>query len=156
LPSLPTSRATRNTSPAKPLSWSTMVLIVDLSSSTSPFTSTVIFFERSPFATEVVTSAMLRTWPVRFAASWLTLSVRSFHTPGDAGHGGLPAELAVGADLARHPRHLRGERVQLIEEHVDRALQLEDLALHVDRDLLREDRPWRSRWSLPRCCAPGR
>ena len=28
----------------------------------SPFTSTVIFFERSPLATAVVTSAILRTW----------------------------------------------------------------------------------------------
>jgi hypothetical protein len=28
----------------------------------------VIFFERSPFATAVVTSAMFRTWPVRFEA----------------------------------------------------------------------------------------
>jgi hypothetical protein len=65
LPSVPTSRATRVTSPAKAFSWSTMVLMVSLSSRISPFTSTVIFFDRSPFATAVVTSAMLRTWPVR-------------------------------------------------------------------------------------------
>ncbi len=51
------------------------------SSATSPRTSTVIFFERSPFATAVVTSAMLRTCVVRFAASVFTFSVRSFHTP---------------------------------------------------------------------------
>ena len=38
-----------------------MVLIVFLSSRISPFTSTVIFFDRSPVATAVVTSAMLRT-----------------------------------------------------------------------------------------------
>ena len=44
-------------------------------------TSTVTFFERSPFATAVVTSAMLRTWQVRFAAIRLTLSVRSFQVP---------------------------------------------------------------------------
>jgi hypothetical protein len=31
-------------------------------------TSTVIFLDRSPLATAVVTSAMLRTWPVRLAA----------------------------------------------------------------------------------------
>ena len=80
-PSEPTSRATRVTSPANELSWSTMVLMVDLSSSTSPFTSTVIFFDRSPMATAVVTSAMLRTWPVRLAAMRLTLSVRSFQVP---------------------------------------------------------------------------
>ena len=47
----------------------------------SPRTSTVIFFERSPLATAMVTSAMLRTWAVRLPAIWLTDSVRSFHTP---------------------------------------------------------------------------
>jgi hypothetical protein len=67
-PSVPTSRATRVTSEANDRSWSTIVLMVFLSSRISPFTSTVIFFERSPFATAVVTSAMFRTWPVRFEA----------------------------------------------------------------------------------------
>ena len=81
LPSVPTSRATRVTSEAKLLSWSTIVLMVFLSSRISPFTSTVIFFDRSPSATAVVTSAMLRTWPVRLAAIRLTLSVRSFQVP---------------------------------------------------------------------------
>ena len=38
-----------------------MVLMVSLSSRISPFTWTVIFFDRSPLATAVVTSAMLRT-----------------------------------------------------------------------------------------------
>src|SRR5213075_143361 len=46
-----------------------------------PFTSTVIFFDRSPVATAVVTCAMFRTWLVRFEAMKLTLSVRSFHVP---------------------------------------------------------------------------
>ena len=81
LPSVPTSRATRVTSDAKLLSWSTIVLMVFFSSRISPFTSTVIFFDRSPLATAVVTSAMLRTWPVRFAAIEFTESVRSFHVP---------------------------------------------------------------------------
>ena len=81
LPSVPTSRATRVTSDAKELSWSTIVLMVFLSSRISPFTSTVIFFDRSPDATAVVTSAMLRTWPVRLVAMALTLSVRSFQVP---------------------------------------------------------------------------
>ena len=39
----------------------TMVLMVFLSSRISPFTSTVIFVDKSPFATAVVTCAMLRT-----------------------------------------------------------------------------------------------
>ena len=55
--------------------------MVFFSSRISPFTSTVIFLRRSPFATAVVTSAMLRTWAVRFDAIRLTLSVRSFQVP---------------------------------------------------------------------------
>ena len=55
LPSVPTSRATRVTSEANDESWSTMVLMVFLSSSTSPFTSAVILVDKSPFATAVVT-----------------------------------------------------------------------------------------------------
>src|SRR5438132_735030 len=124
LPSVPTSRATRVTSSANDESWSTMMLIVFLRARISPLTSTVIFFERSPFATAVVTSAMLRTCVVRLSASVLTLSVRSFHVPvtpftGDAG------------DLV-------GERRELVDHDVDRVLEGEDLALGVDRDLLGE------------------
>ena len=61
LPSVPTSRATRVTSPANAFSWSTIVLIVFFNSRISPFTSTVILRDKSPRATAVVTSAMLRT-----------------------------------------------------------------------------------------------
>ena len=57
------------------------MLIVFFSSRISPFTSTVIVFDKSPFATAVVTAAMLRTWPVRLSAIVLTLSVRSFQVP---------------------------------------------------------------------------
>ena len=48
---------------------------------------------------------------------------------GDAGHLGLAAELALGADLARHARHFGGEGVQLVDHGVDGVLELEDLAL---------------------------
>ncbi len=61
LPSVPTSRATRVTSDANELSWSTMVLMVFFSSRISPRASTVILVVRSPLATAVVTPAMLRT-----------------------------------------------------------------------------------------------
>ena len=81
LPSVPTSRATRVTSDANDRSWSTIVLMASLSCRISPRTSTVIFFERSPLATAIVTSAMLRTCAVRLLAIRLTLSVRSFQTP---------------------------------------------------------------------------
>ena len=113
-PSVPTSRATRVTSPAKALSWSTIVLMVSLSCRISPLTLTVIFFDRSPPAMAVATSAMLRTWAVRLPAMKLTLSVRSFQVPATPGTCGLAAELAFGADLARHARHFRGERVELV------------------------------------------
>ncbi len=81
LPSEPTSRATRVTSEAKELSWSTMILIVLLSSKISPLTCTVIFFDKSPLAMAVATSAILRTWSVRFPAIMFTLSVKSFQVP---------------------------------------------------------------------------
>ena len=80
-PSVPTSRATRVTSEEKALSCSTMVLRVFFSSRISPLASTVICLERSPSATAVATSAMLRTWSVRLAAMRFTLSVRSFQVP---------------------------------------------------------------------------
>src|SRR6266581_3773799 len=102
--------------------------MVSFSSRISPRTSTVIFFERSPPATAVVTAAMFRTWAVRFPAMKFTLSVRSFR---------LPAELPLGADFARDARHLGGERPELVDHRVDRVLQLQDLALHVHGDLLR-------------------
>ncbi len=60
-PSVPTSRATRVTSDAKERSWSTIVLMASLSWRISPRTSTVILRERSPLATAIVTSEMLRT-----------------------------------------------------------------------------------------------
>src|SRR3712207_7726135 len=58
-------------------SWSTIVLIVFLSSRISPRASTVIFCERSPFATAVVTSAMFRTWLVRFRSEEHTSELQS-------------------------------------------------------------------------------
>src|SRR5207245_255806 len=57
---------------------------------------------------------------------------------GYALHLRLAAQLAVGADLARHARHLRCKRVELIHHGVDGVLQLQDLALDVDGDLFRE------------------
>ncbi len=87
---MPTSRATLVTSAANEDSWSTIVLIVFLSSRISPLTSTVIFCDRSPWATAVVTWAMLRTWSVRLEAMKLTDSVRSFHVPATPGTSAWP------------------------------------------------------------------
>src|SRR5205085_4114393 len=51
---------------------------------------------------------------------------------------GLAAQAALGTDLARDARDFGGEGVELIDHHVDGVLQLEDLALDLDRDLLGE------------------
>ena len=55
IPSVPTSRATRVTSPAKAPSVSTIPLIVAARAATSPLASTVIRWLRSPRATAVAT-----------------------------------------------------------------------------------------------------
>jgi len=110
-PSVPTSRATRVTSEAKELSWSTIVLIVFFNSRISPLTLTVIFFDKSPFATAVVTSAMFRTWPVRLPAIEFTLSVKSFQVARDAAYVCLAAQFTLGSDFARHARHFRSKSV---------------------------------------------
>ena len=75
---------------------------------------------------------------------------------GDAAHIGLPAKFSFRADLARHARHFRRERAELIDHRVDRVLQLENFALHIDRDLLGEIAASPLPSSRPRCCAPDR
>ena len=70
-----------------------MVLMVFFNARISPFTSTVILEERSPLAIAVATSAMFRTWPVRFEAMKLTLSVRSFQVPATPGTAAWPPSL---------------------------------------------------------------
>ena len=105
-----------------------MVLMVFFSSRISPFTSTVIFFERSPLATAVVTSAMLRTWPVRFAAMRLTLSVRSFQVPATPLTLAWPPSLPSEPDLARDARHLGGERAELADHGVHDLADAQELA----------------------------
>src|SRR5205085_1795111 len=57
---------------------------------------------------------------------------------GDARHLGLPAELALGTHLAGDAGDLVGERGELVDHRVDRALELDDLAADLDHDLLRE------------------
>jgi len=56
----------------------------------------------------------------------------------DAAHLGLPAEPPLRPHLPCDARHLRGEGVQLVDHRVDGVLQLQDLAAHVHRDLLRQ------------------
>src|SRR3982074_1775578 len=136
IPSEPTSRATRVTSDANELSRSTSVLIVFFHSRISPFTSTVILRDRSPFAIAVVTSAMLRTCAVRLPAIMFTLSVRSFQVPATPRTSAGPRTFRT--PLARHPRHFRGERTELVHHRVDGILELQNLAPHINRDFLRQ------------------
>src|SRR6266545_768556 len=96
-----------------------MVLIVFLSSRISPLTSTVIFFDRSPVATAVVTSAKLRTYAVS----------QVFPRPRHALDPRLAAQLAFGPHFARHPRDFGGERTELIDHLVDGLRRAEELAL---------------------------
>ena len=67
--------------------------MVSFSSRISPLTFTVIFFDKSPLAMAVETSAMLRTWPVRLLAMELTESVRSFQVPPTPGTSAWPPSL---------------------------------------------------------------
>ncbi len=68
-------------------------LIVSLSAATSPCVSTVIERVRSPCVTAVATSAIARTWVVRFAASSFTFSVRPFQMPAAPGTFAWPPSL---------------------------------------------------------------
>ena len=101
-------------------------------------TSTVIFLERSPLATAVVTSAMLRTWPVRLPAMPLTLSVRSFQTPATPRTWAWPPSRPSEPTSRATRVTSRGERAELVDHRVDGVLQLQDLAADVDGDLLGE------------------
>jgi hypothetical protein len=53
--------------------------------------------------------------------------------------------LPFGADLARHAGHFAGEAIQLVDHRVDGLLELQDLAAHVDGDLLGKVAAWRRR-----------
>src|SRR5207245_2226625 len=135
LPSVPTSRATRVTSPENALSWSTIVLMVLFSSRISPFTSTVIFFDSSPFATAVVTSAMLRTSPVRFAAIRFTLSVCSVYLPPPLPRTGRDRQLRSLPGFSFLP-HLVADAANLLRDHFvcfdDVVERLRDFAIDPD------------------------
>ena len=142
-PSVPTSCATRVTSEANDRSWSTIVLMASLSCRISPRTSTVILRDRSPLATAIVTSEMLRTCAVRLLAIELTLSVRSFQTPLTSRTCAWPPELAVGADLARDARDFRREDAELLDHRVDdrgraQELAFERTAVDVEPDRLQQ------------------
>ena len=79
---------------------------------------------------------MLRTCVVRLAGEQVDVVGEVLPGAGDARHDGLAAELALGADLARHARDFGRERAQLLDHRVERVLEQQDLAADVDGDLL--------------------
>ena len=81
---------------------------------------------------------MLRTWPGEVRGHRVHRVGEILPRAGHARHLCLAAELAFGADLARHARHFGGEAVELIDHRVDGFLQLQNLALHIDGDLSRK------------------
>ena len=111
------------------------MLIVFFSSRISPCTSTVIFARqvaardgRRHVGDVADLAGEVRGHEVDVVGQILPRA-------GHAGHLRLAAELAFGADLARHARHFGGEAVELIDHRVDGVLQLQDFALHLDGDL---------------------
>ena len=115
-----------------------MVLMVSFSSRISPFTSTVILRDKSPRATAVATSAMLRTCAGQVAGHEVHVVGQVLPGARHAGHLGLTAQLAFGAHFAGHAGHFAGERVQLVHHRVDGVLEFENFALHVHGDLARQ------------------
>ena len=57
---------------------------------------------------------------------------------GHTGHLRLAAQLSFRSHFTRHTRHFGRKGVQLVHHRVDRVLQLQNLALHIDRDLARQ------------------
>ena len=114
------------------------MLIVFLSSRISPFTSTVIFFDKIAPGDRGGHLGDVADLAGQVVGHQVHVVGQVLPGAGDAGHLRLAAELAFGADLARDAGHFGGEGVELVDHRVDGVLELEDLALHVDRDLLRQ------------------
>ena len=119
------------------MSWSTIVLMVFFSSRISPFTSTVIFLDKSPLATAVVTAAMLRTCAGQVAGHGVHGVGQVLPRAGDAFHFGLAAQFSFGAHFAGHARHFRGEASESWSTIVLMVfLSWRISPLHVDGDFL--------------------
>ena len=90
LPSVPTSRATRDTSEANALSWSTIVLTMlpmrkNSPRNPRPSISSIMVCDRSPFATASITRATSDVGRTRSPINVLTESTQSSHEPFAAG-----------------------------------------------------------------------
>ncbi len=137
-PSVPTSRATRVTSPANALSWSTIVLMV--------------FFQFKNFSLHVYGDFARQVASSHSGCDFSDISYLSrevsghgvygvskiFPSPGDARYHSLSAKFSVRSHFARHARHFGSERAQLIYHRVDGFFQLQNFAAHIHRDFARQ------------------
>ena len=137
LPSVPTSRATRVTSPANGVE-----LIHHGVDGVLQLQNFAAHIHRD-FAGQVALGHRRRDFGDvshlgRQVAGHGVHAVRQI-LPGsaDALHFRLAAQFTFRADFARHARHFAGERVELIHHRVDGVLQLQNFAAHVHRDLAR-------------------
>ena len=119
-----------------------MVLMVSFNSQDlTVHPGTVIFLERSPLATAMVTLAMFRTCEVRFDAHRVHVVCEVLPGAGNTFDLGLTAELALGADFTSNTTHFRGETVELINHRVDRVLELRESHPSTSTVILRERSP---------------
>jgi len=115
-----------------------MTLMVSFSSRILPRTSTVIFFgEVAPGhgGGDVGDVAHLGR---EVAGHRVDVVGEVSPGPGGARDMSLAAQPALGTDLAGDAGDLAGEIVELVDHDIDGVLQLQDLALHLDGDLLGE------------------
>ena len=134
MPSVPTSRATRVTSAANELSWSTIVLMVFFSSRISPRTSTVILRRKIAVRHGGGHFGDVANLAGQVAGHRIDRIRQILPDAGDALHFRLTAESAFGTYFARHARHFRCERTELIHHRVDGVLQLQNFAARIHRD----------------------
>ena len=79
----------------------------------------MIFFDKSPLATAIVSSAMLVHLRGEVRGHRVDALGEVFPHAGHAADLRLAAKLALGADLAGDAGHLRGEHVELLDHRVD-------------------------------------
>ena len=113
LPSVPTSRATRVTSEANELSWSTIVLTVLPMRRNSPISgrpsiSSDIVCDRSPLATAPITRATSLVGWTRSPIRVLTEFTEAAQAPGGPMQMGALGDLALLAHGLAHPLELAG------------------------------------------------
>ena len=138
LPSVPTSRATRVTSPAKRIE-----LIDHRVDGVLQFENFAFHVDRD-LAREIAAGdgggnfGDVADLAGEVAGHGVDGVGEIFPGAGDAGDVGLSTEAAFGANFAGDARDFAGETVELVDHGVERFFQLQNFAADVDRDLARE------------------